>query len=56
MKEYLINTIERTFEVGSDQAECLYNELLECTRKKNLVSTNVFSVLPIRNFISATAF
>ncbi|XP_072157699.1 transient receptor potential cation channel trpm isoform X4 [Bemisia tabaci] len=38
MKEYLINTIERTFEVGSDQAECLYNELLECTRKKNLIT------------------
>lgn len=38
MKDYLIGTIQRTFEVGLEQAECLYNELLQCTRKKNLVS------------------
>lgn len=37
MKEYLLTTIERTFEVGSEQAERLYYELLQCTRKKNLV-------------------
>lgn len=38
MKDYLISTIQRTFEVGTEQAECLYGELLQCTRKKNLVS------------------
>ncbi|XP_073999416.1 transient receptor potential cation channel, subfamily M isoform X2 [Rhodnius prolixus] len=38
MKEYLIDTIERTFEVGKEQAECLYGELLQCTRKKNLIT------------------
>lgn len=38
MKEYLLNTIQRTFEVSTEQAECLYQELLECTRRKNLVS------------------
>lgn len=38
MKEYLLNTIQRTFEVNTEQAECLYQELLECTRRKNLVS------------------
>ncbi|BES91248.1 Transient receptor potential cation channel [Nesidiocoris tenuis] len=38
MKDYLIETIKRTFEVGSEQAECLYNELIQCTRKKNLIT------------------
>lgn len=38
MKDYLINTIQRTFEIGPEKAECLYGELLQCTRKKNLVS------------------
>ncbi|XP_021919467.1 transient receptor potential cation channel trpm isoform X2 [Zootermopsis nevadensis] len=38
MKDYLISTIERTFEVGVEQAECLYSELLQCTRKKNLIT------------------
>ncbi|KAK4884574.1 hypothetical protein RN001_000845 [Aquatica leii] len=38
MKDYLISTIQRTFEVGLDQAECLYSELLQCTRKKNLIT------------------
>ncbi|XP_017299512.2 transient receptor potential cation channel trpm [Diaphorina citri] len=38
MKEYLISTIQRTFEVAQEQAECLYVELLECTRKKNLIT------------------
>ena len=40
MKDYLISTIQRTFEVGVEQAECLYSELLQCTRKKNLVSSH----------------
>jgi hypothetical protein len=39
MKDYLISTIQRTFEVSVEQAECLYSELLQCTRKKNLVSS-----------------
>lgn len=38
MKDYLITTIMRIFEVGPEQAECLYQELLACTRKKHLVS------------------
>ncbi|XP_065218711.1 transient receptor potential cation channel trpm isoform X4 [Planococcus citri] len=38
MKEYLLNTIQRTFEVGVEQAECLYQELLECTKRKNLIT------------------
>lgn len=38
MKDYLISTIQRTFEVGVEQAECLYSELLQCTRKKNLIT------------------
>ncbi|KOB73985.1 Trpm, partial [Operophtera brumata] len=36
MRDYLIGTIQKTFEVGLQQAECLYSELLQCTRKKNL--------------------
>jgi len=39
-KEGLIATIRRTFEVGQEQAECLYSELLQCTRNKNLVSSS----------------
>ncbi|XP_069671775.1 transient receptor potential cation channel trpm isoform X1 [Periplaneta americana] len=38
MKDYLINTIQRTFEVSVEQSECLYSELLQCTRKKNLIT------------------
>jgi len=38
MKDYLISTIQRTFEVSVEQAECLYSELLQCTRKKNLIT------------------
>ncbi|KAI8119137.1 Transient receptor potential cation channel trpm [Lucilia cuprina] len=38
MRDYLINTIQKTFEVGSDQAEKLYQELLQCTRNKNLIT------------------
>ncbi|GLH02373.1 Transient receptor potential cation channel, partial [Gryllus bimaculatus] len=38
MKDYLIGTIQRTFEVGLEQAECLYSELLQCTSKKNLIT------------------
>ncbi|CAG5035994.1 unnamed protein product [Parnassius apollo] len=38
MRDYLIGTIQKTFEVGLQQAECLYSELLQCTRKKNLIT------------------
>ncbi|XP_073954021.1 transient receptor potential cation channel, subfamily M isoform X7 [Choristoneura fumiferana] len=38
MRDYLINTIQKTFEVAVQQAECLYSELLQCTRKKNLIT------------------
>ncbi|XP_075981587.1 transient receptor potential cation channel, subfamily M isoform X3 [Anticarsia gemmatalis] len=38
MRDYLISTIQKTFEVGLQQAECLYSELLQCTRKKNLIT------------------
>ncbi|XP_055320176.1 transient receptor potential cation channel trpm isoform X6 [Sitodiplosis mosellana] len=38
MRDYLLNMIQKTFEVGIDQAECLYHELLLCTRNKNLIT------------------
>ncbi|XP_054741351.1 transient receptor potential cation channel trpm isoform X4 [Anastrepha obliqua] len=38
MRDYLITTIQKTFEVGFDQAEKLYQELLQCTRSKNLIT------------------
>ncbi|XP_017838230.1 transient receptor potential cation channel trpm isoform X4 [Drosophila busckii] len=38
MRDYLIGTIQKTFEVGLDQAEKLYQELLQCTRNKNLIT------------------
>lgn len=38
MKDYLVNMIMKTFEVGSDQAERLYLELLQITKYKNLVT------------------
>ncbi|CAO1309963.1 unnamed protein product [Diamesa hyperborea] len=38
MKDYLINMIIKTFEVGLDQAERLYCELLQCTKHKNLIT------------------
>ncbi|XP_055380249.1 transient receptor potential cation channel trpm isoform X3 [Condylostylus longicornis] len=38
MREYLIGTIQKTFEVGFEQAEKLYHELLQCTRNKNLIT------------------
>ncbi|XP_026670370.1 transient receptor potential cation channel trpm isoform X3 [Ceratina calcarata] len=38
MKEHLLETIMRTFKVSPVQAEQLYSELLECTRKKHLIT------------------
>lgn len=44
MRDYLLSTIQKTFEVGIDQAERLYQELLECTRNKNLVIDLLFDL------------
>ncbi|KAG8229410.1 hypothetical protein J437_LFUL000931, partial [Ladona fulva] len=38
MKDYMLDTIQRSFEVGLEKAECLYHELVQCTRKKNLIT------------------
>lgn len=38
MREHLLDTIKRTFKVSAEQASQLYSELLQCTRKKHLVS------------------
>lgn len=38
MRKQVLGTIERTFKVSSEQACQLYSELLQCTRKKHLVS------------------
>lgn len=37
-KDLLIGMIQKTFEVGTRQAELLYDELLECTKNKNLIT------------------
>lgn len=39
VKEQVLETIKRTFQVSSEQASQLCSELLQCTRKKHLVST-----------------
>ncbi|XP_058838515.1 transient receptor potential cation channel trpm isoform X9 [Topomyia yanbarensis] len=38
MHEYLLGTIQKTFEVGPEQAEQLYQELILCTKNKNLIT------------------
>ncbi|KAK0173426.1 hypothetical protein PV328_006622 [Microctonus aethiopoides] len=38
MKEHLLETIKNTFKVSPEQALQLYSELLQCTRKKNLIT------------------
>ena len=38
MKEQLVATIQRTFNVDILQADKLYSELLQCVRKKNLIT------------------
>lgn len=38
MKDYLLNMIMKTFEVGVDQADRLYFELLQITKYKNLIT------------------
>ena len=38
MKEQLVATIQRTFNVDVLQADKLYSELLQCVRKKNLIT------------------
>ncbi|XP_060829150.1 transient receptor potential cation channel trpm isoform X2 [Bombus pascuorum] len=38
MRGHLLDTIKRTFKVSSEQASQLYSELLQCTRKKHLIT------------------
>ncbi|XP_052873774.1 transient receptor potential cation channel trpm [Anopheles cruzii] len=38
MHEYLLGIIQKTFEVSAEQAEQLYQELLQCTKNKNLIT------------------
>lgn len=38
MRDILLSTIQKTFEVDISKAECLYNELLQCTKNKNLIT------------------
>ncbi|KAG7196830.1 hypothetical protein KM043_017592 [Ampulex compressa] len=38
MREHLLDTIKRTFKVSAEQANQLYSELLQCTRKKHLIT------------------
>ncbi|XP_015435152.1 PREDICTED: transient receptor potential cation channel trpm [Dufourea novaeangliae] len=38
MREHLLDTIKRTFKVSAEQACQLYLELLQCTRKKHLIT------------------
>lgn len=37
VKEQVLETIKRTFQVSAEQASQLCSELLQCTRKKHLV-------------------
>lgn len=39
MRDYIIATITRAFEVNRELAECLYGELMQCVENKNLVNT-----------------
>ncbi|KAK9299484.1 hypothetical protein QLX08_007502 [Tetragonisca angustula] len=38
MRGHLLDTIKRTFKVSVEQASQLYSELLQCTRKKHLIT------------------
>ncbi|XP_043509838.1 transient receptor potential cation channel trpm isoform X5 [Frieseomelitta varia] len=38
MRGHLLDTIKRTFKVSVEQATQLYSELLQCTRKKHLIT------------------
>lgn len=44
MKEYLLNTIQCTFEVGQEKSERLYEELIECTRYKHMVFITIYFI------------
>lgn len=41
VKEQVLETIKRTFQVSAEQASQLCSELLQCTRKKHLVSVAI---------------
>lgn len=47
MKDYILSLIQRSFEVDIDKAECLYGELLQCTKRKNLVRTNIIKFVEL---------
>ncbi|CAB0039857.1 unnamed protein product [Trichogramma brassicae] len=38
IKDHLLDTIKRTFDVGLEQANQLYSELLQCIRKRHLIT------------------
>uniref|UniRef100_A0A182QBJ9 Transient receptor potential cation channel trpm n=1 Tax=Anopheles farauti TaxID=69004 RepID=A0A182QBJ9_9DIPT len=38
MHDYVLGIIQKTFEVSSEQAEQLFQELLQCTKNKNLIT------------------
>ncbi|XP_044264338.1 transient receptor potential cation channel trpm isoform X2 [Tribolium madens] len=38
MRDYIIATITRAFEVNRELAECLYGELMQCVENKNLIT------------------
>lgn len=38
MKEYIIATIQRAFEVAAELADGLFAELMQCVENKHLVS------------------
>lgn len=40
MKEYIIATIQRAFEVAAELADGLFSELMMCVENKHLVSGN----------------
>lgn len=51
MKEYLLNTIQCTFEIGPDKAERLYEELIECTRYKHMVFITFYIIKKVIKYI-----
>lgn len=40
MKEYIIATIQRAFEVAAELADGLFAELMQCVENKHLVSSD----------------
>lgn len=42
MKDYIIATIQRAFEVAAELADGLFSELMQCVENKHLVSEDIF--------------